>query len=137
MSIRFLSSSATLFLAALAVMPGAVAPTAKAAATTEKPCETDLCRNVRQSWAAVRHGTSDAADWTKTQSVKGWDATKNGVSHAAHWTGRESEKGWKATKAGTKEAVHDTGTWTKKTAHDLDPGRPAQTPDAKDNAAGQ
>ncbi len=131
MPIRFFAFSASLLLAGLALMPAGLSSTAMAAGTAEAPCETDLCRNVRQSWAAVRHGTSDAADWTKTQSVKGWDATKTGVSHAAHWTGKEGEKGWKATKNGTKEAVHDTGVWTKKTAHDLDPGSPAKAPDGK------
>lgn len=131
MSIRFVTSSAPLLLAALTLMPTALPSTAMAAGKTEAPCETDLCRNVRQSWAAVRHGTSDAADWTKTQSVKGWDATKTGVSHAAHWTGKESEKAWKATKNGTKEAVHDTGVWTKKTAHDLGSGSSAKAPDDK------
>ncbi|MBF0857861.1 hypothetical protein HKD24_01340 [Gluconobacter sp. LMG 31484] len=132
MSIRFLSFSASLLVAGVVLMP-----TAMAADTAEKPCETDLCRSVRQSWASVRHGTSDAADWTRKQSEKGWDATKNGVSHAAHWTGRESEKGWKATKNGTKEVVHDTGAWTKRTAHDLDPRTSDKAPDAKTDASGQ
>ncbi|GBR69563.1 hypothetical protein [Gluconobacter kanchanaburiensis] len=136
MSIRFISSSAPLLLAALAVMPLGVASQAIAADTAEKPCETDLCRTVRQSWAAVRHDTSDAAQWTKKQSVKGWDATKNGVSDAAHWTGKESRKGWDATKKGTKEAVHDTGAWTKKTVHDIDPGQPAKAPETKNAKTG-
>ncbi|WP_225198310.1 hypothetical protein [Gluconobacter oxydans] len=121
MSIRFLSFSASLLVAGMVLTP-----TAMAAGTAEKPCETDLCRSVRQSWASVRHGTSDAVHWTKTESVKGWDATKNGVSNAAHWTGREGEKGWKATKAGTKAAVHD-----------IDPGHSDKTPDAKADSTGQ
>lgn len=132
MSIRFLSFSASLLVAGVVLLP-----TAMAADTTEKPCETDLCRSVRQSWAAVRHGTSNAADWTKMESVKGWNATKSGVSDAAHWTGKEGEKGWKATKNGTKEAVHATGAWTKKTAHELDPGSSAKAPDSKADSAVQ
>lgn len=137
MSIRFFSSSAPLLLAALALMPMGLASQAVAADSSEKPCETDLCRSVRQSWAAVRHDTSDAAQWTKKQSVKGWDATKDGVSDAAHWTGKESKKGWKATKNGTKEAVHKTGVWTKKTAHELDPGSSDTAPNGKTNSSGQ
>ena len=137
MSIRFISSSAPLLLAALAALPLGMAPQAMAADSAEKPCETDLCRSVRQSWAAVRHDTSDAAQWTKKQSVKGWDATKDGVSDAARWTGKEGKKGWKATKNGTKDAVHDTGVWTKKAVHDLDPGQPAKSPEAKSPLAGE
>lgn len=137
MSIRFPAFSSSLFLVGLALMPAGLAPTAMAAGTAEKPCETDLSRSVRQSWAAVRHGTSNAADWTKTESVKGWNATKSGVSDAAHWTGKEGEKGWKATKNGTKEAVHATGAWTKKTAHELDPGSSAKAPDSKADSAAQ
>ena len=57
-----------------------------AAEPSEKLCETDLCRNIRQSWATVRQDTTDAT----------------------RWTDRESEKGWKATKARTKDAAHDT-----------------------------
>lgn len=137
MSIRFISSSAPLLLAALAALPLGMAPQAMAADSAEKPCETDLCRSVRQSWAAVRHDTSDAAQWTKKESVKGWDATKNGVSDAAHWTGKKGEKGWKATKNGTKDAVHDTRVWTKKTVHDLDPGQPAKAPATKNSTTGE
>ena len=106
MSIRFPAFSSSLFLVGLALMPAGLAPTAMAAGTAEKPCETDLCRSVRQSWAAVRHGTSNAADWTATTN-------------------------------GTKEAVHATGAWTKKTAHELDPGSPAKAPDSKADSAAQ
>ncbi|BCI66255.1 hypothetical protein [Acetobacter aceti] len=114
MSIRFHTSSALLLLAGLSL-----APAAMAADAPEKPCETDLCRSVRQSWSSVKHGTTDAAQWTKKETVKGWDATKKGATKAAKWTGKTGEKGWNATKNGTKEAAHDTVNWTKKTAHDI------------------
>lgn len=133
MSIRFHSLSALLLLAGLSLAPVAMA--------ADAPCESDLCRSVRQSWSSVSHDTTNAAEWTKKESVKGWDATKDGASKAAHWTGKESkkdwdatkkgtsnaahwagkegEKGWKATKTGAKKAAHDTATWTKKTVNDV------------------
>ncbi|MBS1089850.1 hypothetical protein [Gluconobacter wancherniae] len=80
MSIRF-CTSCVMLLAGMSLSSVALATK-----TSEKPCETDLCRSVRQSWTTVRQDASDAT----------------------HWTGRESEKGWKATKAGTKDAAHDT-----------------------------
>ena len=114
MSIRLHTSSALLLLAGLSV-----APVAMAADAPETPCETDLCRSVRESWSSVKHGTTDAAQWTKKETVKGRDATKDGAKKAAKWTGKTSEKGWKATKNGTEKAAHDTAKWTKKTAHDI------------------
>lgn len=102
MSIRFRTSFAML-LAAMTLSSAALA-----ADTSEKPCETDLCRSVRQSWTTVRQDASDATCWTKKESVKGWDATKDG----------------------TKDAAHDTAAWTKKAAHDVSQWGTDKTPDA-------
>lgn len=124
MSIRFRTSFAML-LAGMTLSSAALA-----AEISEKPCETDLCRSVRQSWTTVRQDASDATRWTKKKSVKGWDATKDATTKAAHWTGRESEKSWKATKAGTKDAAHDTAAWTRKAAHDVSQWGTDKTPDA-------
>lgn len=112
--------------AALVLVAGlAQIPAARADDTGDKPCETDMCRSVRQSWSKVRQDTSDAARWTKDESEKGWNATKKGTDRAANWTRKEGRKGWDKTRDGAKDAAHDAKDaahdatdWTKKKAHD-------------------
>ncbi|MBM3099335.1 hypothetical protein JRX38_15265 [Gluconobacter cerinus] len=72
MSIRFRTSSAML-LAGLALSPAALA-----AEPSEKPCETDLYRSVRQSWTTVRQDASDATRWTRkaAHDVSQWGTDK-------------------------------------------------------------
>ncbi|MCP1275001.1 hypothetical protein NKW43_15190 [Gluconobacter albidus] len=75
MSIRFRTSSAML-LAGMTLSSAALA--AETSETSEKPCETDLCRSVRQSWTSVRQDASDATRWTKkaVYDVSQWGTDK-------------------------------------------------------------